>query len=153
MGDFCDTGLDGACADGTGECQNNAFVCVADDLDVRVEVCDNFTDEDCDGRVDEAGCEDAGEVLHHDGYGNTWVDDVALGTYTVGQATRACEAYVDAMGVTDQCVSVGCGCGGLGDECVFNDASGGGSTHVWFYAGTYSSNTTANSCAYGAIWD
>ena len=149
----CDTGMDGACSDGTGACQNNAYVCVADDLDLRVEVCDNFTDEDCDGRVDEAGCEDLGDELHHDGYGNTWVDGVAVGTYDVVQATRACEAYVEGMGVDDVCISQGCSCGGGGDECVFNDASGGGSTHVWFYAGTYVGNTTANSCAYGAIWD
>ena len=103
--------------------------------------------------MDEADCEAGGDVTHHDGYGHTWTDDVALGTYTVDQALRACQAYVDAVSPGDACVSVGCGCGGLGDECTYNEAAGGGVRHVWFFAGTYVSNTTNDSCAYGAIWD
>jgi len=145
----CDTGLFGACGDGVGMCENRAFVCAAL-TDAVVERCDNFVDDDCDGQVDE-NC-GGGVNAHHTGYGQQWTDAAATATYTLDRALVTCQQYVAATNPLDACESVGCGCGGLGDECVYNDAPDG-LRHVWFYAGTYIGNTTDDSCAFGLIWD
>ena len=51
-GGTCDTGLAGACAAGTEQCQGGALVCVGDS-GPQPERCDSGVDEDCDGSIDE----------------------------------------------------------------------------------------------------
>ena len=146
----CDSGLPGLCAAGTGACDGADFVCVP--AAAGIERCDNALDDDCNGETDELGCID--QFPHHTGYGQEWFDDFPTGTYDLGQATRACEEYVAATAPgLDSCMIQGCGCGG-GDECTFNNASGGGQTRrVWFYRGQYIGQTTDNSCSDGLVWD
>ena len=50
----CPTGLPGACATGTEQCQGGTLVCVPPTP--GVELCASGVDEDCDGEVDESDC-------------------------------------------------------------------------------------------------
>jgi cysteine-rich repeat protein len=55
-GDSCDTGLPGACSEGTLRCTNDQFlVCQADQTSADEE-CGDGRDNDCDGDIDE-GCD------------------------------------------------------------------------------------------------
>ncbi|HXJ34350.1 MAG TPA: MopE-related protein [Candidatus Eisenbacteria bacterium] len=53
-GGACSTGLLGACAAGTQQCQNGGYVCVPNAAPTA-ELCLGGVDEDCDGQIDEIG--------------------------------------------------------------------------------------------------
>jgi hypothetical protein len=88
--------------------------------------------------------------LHHTGWGQTWTDGIPTGTYNLAQATRACQEYVLATPGADSCVTTGCSCSRLQDECTYNSDE----SRAWFYAGQYVGNTTEDtSCDFGLVWD
>jgi len=91
---------------------------------------------------------------HHDGLGETWIDPAPNKTYTVDEASAACNAYVtQRLGGMDVCVAVGCGCGGM-DLCVYNQNAN--PRYTWFYNnGGMGGQVTLNCCGCGpvGIWD
>jgi hypothetical protein len=54
VGDYCDTGQLGPCADGMYQCSGGFLDCVETTF-AQAETCNDFTDNDCDGVVDD-GC-------------------------------------------------------------------------------------------------
>jgi len=131
----------------------------------------NPTFADCDGKA-ENGCEVAtatdaqncgacgtvcpvdkpvcaagvchGMFPHHDGVGDTWMDAVATGTYTVDEAMAACKAYsAEQLGGTGTCTKA-CNCNG-NDPCVAVLTKA--QSYAWFYDhGPSTGQVTENCC-------
>ena len=99
VGDACDTGLDGACADGLQDCRDGALVCVAAIVvGGQEETCGNGTDDDCDGDVDEADCVSClnpggGALTHDNGTGGGELYCYDAGDSTQQRAEKACESH------------------------------------------------------------
>ncbi|MBI2893853.1 MAG: hypothetical protein HYY06_09895 [Deltaproteobacteria bacterium] len=68
LGDECETGLEGVCADGTIECNGIEEVCTPN-LAPSPEVCPNELDDDCNGEIDD------GIVLRPESCANLGRDD------------------------------------------------------------------------------
>jgi len=57
VGNVCGTGLLGACAAGTFQCDGSAITCVPDVMPAPAEICGNMIDDDCNGAIDDTcGC-------------------------------------------------------------------------------------------------
>ena len=142
-----------ACNAGFGNCdQNPGNGCEANlSTDVRnCGACGNVcpVNQSC-----MAGVCKAGQFLHHDGRGHTWMDNIPTGTYTLQQAARACQEYVNqGLGGGDVCIQQGCGCGG-NNLCTYNQNAN--PRYTWFYNNdTMSGQVTLNCCACAfTTWD
>lgn len=57
VGNVCGTGLQGACAAGTFQCDGVAISCVPNVMPAPAEICGNAIDDDCNGAIDDTcGC-------------------------------------------------------------------------------------------------
>ena len=90
---------------------------------------------------------------HHDGFGDTWLDNTPNGTFTLQEAAMACAAYVKGkLGGMDTCTLMGCGCGGQ-DNCVYNQNAN--PRRTWFYNNGMMGGLVTNNCCNcgGNKWD
>jgi len=59
--DECNTGLPGICGDGRKVCTNGAWKCVSKQQPMAQEICNNMTDDNCNGEIDESPDVPAGQ--------------------------------------------------------------------------------------------
>ncbi len=157
-GGGCDTGLQGICQAGTGECLGGSVVCVPNQGPAANETCGNGLDDDCNGMADDGcgcpggtfdcdgnggcectvgnGCCGAGcQTEHNNGAGQNFYDCEPLNTYNLMQAIAACAAYTGDPG---QCADFGFACDQDGSSAPDPDTAvvcGGGNCRCWGYAG------------------
>lgn len=114
VGDDCDTGFTGVCAEGRTVCESGLLGCSARTVG-SAEVCDNL-DNDCDGAVDE---DDAGEPLTRDCYDGD-ASLLGIGVCTSGLQTCSTGGYSACQGqvlaTTELCDELDNDCDGSPDE-------------------------------------
>ncbi len=89
---------------------------------------------------------EAGTFPHDNGAGQLWRDNVPTGTYTVTQALRACQEYIDATPGSGSCQS-NCSCGA--SMCIYNSIG----TYAWFYTGAFTGRNGFTCEGPGGHWE
>jgi hypothetical protein len=108
--------------------------------------------------------------LHHDGEGDTWHDATPQATYSLAEATTACQTYASAHGFSPalcetfpSCsadVGLECFCPTAADAFVYLLDVTASTDLFWFYAGadvadvvTYTFTASPATCAVSSTWN